>query len=252
VIDLKESVAEAIRRLDLDTLQALYREQGRFLMIEDFAPPELLSVFLSGLDRVEAKQHRNFVPGQKKGAAVSRMILDENVSDFGEFYRAPALRHFLNQLTGEELLDCLETDAHTYALYLYNQPGDHIGWHYDTSFYRGKRFTVLLGLVENESCVFECVLHTRNPDRPDESRTYKIKPGSLVLFDGDQLRHRITRMVEGDGARAVLTLEYVTDRSMHPWRKLLSDCKDAFAYFGLRDVFFPRKTASGSSHRSAD
>ena len=34
-----------------------------------------------------------------------------------------------------------------------------------------------------------------------------------------------------------LTLEYVTDPSMHPVKRLFSNLKDAFAYFGLRAVF---------------
>lgn len=243
-MDLNGLVAEAIAGQDLASLRDRYHDQGCLLVIDDFLSGDLLDTLLDGLERVRGEAHRNFVPGQKKGAAVSRMTLDEGVSDFGEFYRAPALRRFLDEITGERLLDCLDTDAHSYALYLYTEPGDHIGWHYDTSFYRGKRFTLLLGLVENDSCAFECVLHTRNPDRPNVTRLYKTKPGSMVFFDGDQLRHRITRRAEGDRDRIVLTMEFVTDRSMHPWRKLLSDVKDAFAYFGVRDVFFGRKPVS--------
>ena len=34
-----------------------------------------------------------------------------------------------------------------------------------------------------------------------------------------------------------LTLEYVTDPSMHPAKRLFSNLKDAFAYFGFRTVF---------------
>jgi len=32
-------------------------------------------------------------------------------------------------------------------------------------------------------------------------------------------------------------MEFVTDQSMHPWRRLVSNVKDAVAYFGLREVF---------------
>ena len=40
-----------------------------------------------------------------------------------------------------------------------------------------------------------------------------------------------------DEERVSLTLEYVTDPSMHPVKRLFSNLKDAFAYFGFRAVF---------------
>lgn len=246
-MDLDESVAAAIEGMDIEAQRALYQEQGCVLMMEDFLPADVLSQLLDGLKGVEGQAHRNYVPRQKKGAAVSRFLLDHQANQFREFYQAPALRELLNTLTGETLLDCREADPHTYALYLYDEPGDYIDWHYDTSFYRGKRFTVLVGLVENESCLLECKLHTRNPGKEDEQRAYQIKPGSLFVFDGDQLWHRVTPMEEGDSPRVVLTMEFVTDTSMNFWRKLVSDVKDAFAYFGIREVFFGPRSGRSSS-----
>jgi hypothetical protein len=58
----------------------------------------------------------------------------------------------------------------------------------------------------------------------------------LVFFDGDALRHRISPSAEGE-MRVSLTFEYVTDPKMHPWWRLISNMKDAFAYFGFRQVF---------------
>ncbi len=34
-----------------------------------------------------------------------------------------------------------------------------------------------------------------------------------------------------------LTFEYVTDPRMRPWWRLISNMKDAFGYFGFRQVF---------------
>jgi len=50
------------------------------------------------------------------------------------------------------------------------------------------------------------------------------------------LRHRITPCAEGE-MRVSLTLEYVTDPRMHPGWRVISNMKDAFAYFGFRQVF---------------
>ncbi len=48
-------------------------------------------------------------------------------------------------LTGERLQLSPPDDPHAYALYFYTRAGDHIGWHYDTSYYAGRRYTLLLG-----------------------------------------------------------------------------------------------------------
>jgi hypothetical protein len=57
-----------------------------------------------------------------------------------------------------------------------------------------------------------------------------------VVFDGDAVRHRISPSAQGE-TRVSLTLEYLTDPRIHPWWRLISNMKDAFAYFGFRQVF---------------
>jgi hypothetical protein len=236
-VGLNNSISHALEEQDLDALRGQYEANGQLLVIEDFLPEQVLDGALADLGRLRSLIHRNYVPRQKKGGAVSRHSIDREAEMIAHLYRSPALRDFLEAITGATLLDCPVTDPHTYALYLYNEPGDHIGWHYDTSFYRGRRFTLLFGLVDNESCKLECELHRKDDSKPVESRSYAVKPGSLVLFDGDGLWHRVTKMAEGDSERVVIAMEFVTDRSMNPVRRLISNVKDAFAYFGLREVF---------------
>ena len=36
-------------------------------------------------------------------------------------------------------------------LYYYTEAGDHIGYHYDTSYYKGSRYTILMGLVDKST-----------------------------------------------------------------------------------------------------
>ena len=57
-----------------------------------------------------------------------------------------------------------------------------------------------------------------------------------MLFNGDKLWHKITPLGE-DEERVSLTLEYVTNPSMSPVKRLYSNLKDAFAYFGVKAVF---------------
>lgn len=238
--DPNEPLARVLAGVDLDALRAEYESNGRLLFIDDFLPEDILQPALEDLEKLRGAVHRNYVPGQKKGGSVSRHSIDRTGELIGNLYRSPALREFLEKISGARLLDCLPSDPHTYALYLYTEPGDHIGWHYDTSFYRGERFTLLLGLIENESSRLECEINTRDDSRPTESRVYRMKPGSLAFFDGDRLWHRVTKMAEADHERVVITMEFVTDSTMHPWRRFVSNVKDAFAYFGVREVFARR------------
>jgi hypothetical protein len=179
--------------------------------------------------------NRNYLPRHKQGGSISRHTIDRLAPSIAQLYRSQALIALLEEVCGETLLLCPDHDPHAYALYYYTRPGDHIGWHYDTSHYDGRRYTVLLGVIDNSSCRLDYVLHARETDKPTERGSLQIPPGGLVFFDGDKLRHRITALGENE-MRVSLTFEYVTDPGMRPWRRFISNMKDAVAYFGFRQV----------------
>ena len=85
-------------------------------------------------------------------------------------------------------------------------------------------------------CKLEYELFHDNPTRDAVPGALSIAPGTLVVFNGDKLWHRITPAAAGD-RRIALTLEYVTSHAMHPLRRFMSNMKDAIAYFGFRQVF---------------
>lgn len=229
-------LASALGRFDVADLRRRFRDQNEFIAIEDFLPANCLDRLLGALPALEPKVHRNFIPKHKKGGSVSRFELDVSAPAFAEVYRSQAFVDFLGGLTGEQLMFCPGNDPHTYALYYYTEAGDHIGWHYDTSYYRGSRYTILLGLEDQSSCRLECQLYRDDPARETETVSLALKPGMLVVFNGDKLYHRVTPLADGE-RRVALTLEYVTSTSMHPVRRFVSNMKDAIAYFGFRQVF---------------
>ena len=69
-------------------------------------------------------------------------------------------------------------------------------------------------------------------------------PGAVVLFNGDRLWHAVTPLAEGE-ERIVLTLQYVTNQTMGPAKRLFSNLKDAFAYFGPAVLARRRSGAAG-------
>jgi hypothetical protein len=228
-----------ISRLDSLDLQGLRREyaaQGCFLYVKEFLPPVLTEQLIAAVAAVNGAVNRNYLPGHKQGGSVSRHVIDSQAPIIAELYRSTALKDWLDELTGERLQLSPVEDPHAYAFYFYTRAGDHIGWHYDTSYYLGRRYTLLFGVIDDSSCSLDYQLHTRERGAKVDSGSIKIPPGGLVVFNGDALRHRISPSREGE-TRVSLTFEYVTDPRMHPGWRLISNMKDAFAYFGFRQVF---------------
>jgi hypothetical protein len=242
--DADQAICARLQCFNSDSLRREFVEQGAFLCLKDFLTPEVTAQLVAAVAAVRASVNRNYLPGHKQGGSVSRHTIDRLAPFIAGLYRSPALIGWLGQLSGERLQVSPAEDAHAYALYFYTRPGDHIGWHYDNSYYAGRRYTLLLGVIDESSCRLDYQLHTREAGVPMVEGSVQIPPGGLVFFDGDKLRHRITPLAKNE-LRVSLTFEYLTDPSMHPWRRLISNMKDAVAYFGFRQVF--RRAAKGGS-----
>src|ERR1043165_4230769 len=230
-----EAVDEAVKRLDFDGLSREYWDQNEFLFIPQFLTRSIVEEYLvPQAQGVKSELNRNFIPGHKKGGSVSYYTVIEKAPRFLDLYRSSAFIDFLSRLVQVKLSLCPENDPHSCALYYYTEPGDHIGFHYDTSYYRGTRYTVLVGIVERSSSRLVCQLYKDVPGRATEALSLATEPGTLVLFNGDKLWHAITPLGAGE-ERVSLTLEYVTDSRMNPFRRFVSNMKDSIAYFGFRE-----------------
>src|SRR5580658_3576780 len=163
-----------LQRFDLDALRREFVSQGAFLCLEEFLPAELTATLVAAVAAVQSSVNRNYLPGQKQGGSVSRHTLDALAPAIAEVYRSPDLMRFLEGLAGEPLQFSPPDDPHAYALYFYTRPGDHIGWHYDTSYYAGRRYTVLLGVIDESSCRLDYELHTRE-------QGVAVIPGSVQI-----------------------------------------------------------------------
>jgi hypothetical protein len=243
-------IDRALARLDPDEIRATHRRQDEFVHLPGCFPPELVERLIADVERVRPHVHRNYIPGHKKGGSVSYWTLVEEAPAILGLYRSPALLAFLERVTGQRLQPCPDSDPHACALYFYTEPGDHIGFHHDTSYYRGARYTVLLGLIERSSSRLVCQLYRGAADRELVELRLATQPGTLVLFNGDRLWHSVTPLGTGE-ERVSLTMEYVTDPSIHPLRRFVSNMKDAIAYFGLRTVFLGGRGRAGLRRASA-
>jgi hypothetical protein len=236
VKSVEDEIARTLQALDVEALRAEYWRQNEFVYRERLWPPALVEALVAEVDRVRPAIHRNYIPRHKKGGSVSAYTLAGQAPAIVALYRSPAFLAFLQQITGRPLMRCPDSDPHACALYFYTEPGDHIGFHFDTSYYRGARYTVLVGLIERSSSRLVCQPYRRRPEHPPLELRLATEPGTLVLFNGDALWHAITPLGP-DEERVSLTLEYVTDPSMSPFKRLFSNLKDSVAYFGFRSVF---------------
>ena len=232
-------IARVFQGLDMEAARATYWRQNELLVLERVLPPAVTDAFAAEVNRVRPAVHRNYIPRHKKGGSVSFYTLAAEAPAILSLYRHPAFIEFLERVTGQRAQPCPESDPHACALYFYTEPGDHIGFHYDTSYYAGTRYTVLVGIVERSSSRLVCQLYKDVPGRAPEELRVATEPGTLVLFNGDKLWHAITPLGEGE-ERVSLTLEYVTNPSMTPFKRFVSNMKDSIAYFGFRAVFTRR------------
>ena len=231
-LSIEQEVVRAIGGVDLRETRRCYRDQDEFVVLDRFLTRPVVDQLLLEVDSLTSGVNRNYVPGHKKGASVSFYAILRQAPAILSLYRSPALLMFLSRLVEAPLMLCPEDDPHSCALYYYQEPGDHIGFHYDTSYYKGKRYTVLIGLVErSEHC--RLVARVRKHGETEEIRETRIPmdPGTFVLFNGDKLWHAVTPLGK-DEERIILTLQYVTNQEMGQFKKMFSNLKDAVAYFG--------------------
>ena len=231
-LNIDREVVRAIEGVNLAEVRSSYRDQNEFVMLDRFLTQPVVDQLLREVDQLTPNVNRNYVPGHKKGGSVSFYTILSQASAILSLYRSPALLTFLSRLVEAPLLLCPENDPHSCALYYYQQPGDHIGFHYDTSYYKGKRYTVLIGLVErSEHCRLVARVETHGETEELRETRIAMDPGTLVLFNGDKLWHAVTPLGK-DEERIILTLQYVTNQEMGPFKKMFSNLKDAVAYFG--------------------
>ena len=233
---IDQQVTDMMSKGQIDDWMREYWAQGEFLALEHLFPQILIEQLMQEVEGVRPKINRNFIPKHKKGGSISYYLLQESAPAILELYHHEGLIKVLSQLAGVPLLLCPDEDPHACALYFYTEPGDHIGYHYDTSYYKGARYTVLIGLRDQSSSQLLCRLHTKDEDREVEERALATEPGTFIYFNGDKLHHAVSPLAEGE-ERIVLTLQYVTDPGMSFTHRWFSNMKDAVGYFGWSAVF---------------
>lgn len=172
-----------------------------------------------------AKWTRNIA---RSGGAVSSHHIMKECPAIDELYKEllPICQEILSE---PKLRLCPPFDQHSSAIYYYKRPGDGCKWHTDKCWYKGRRYTVLVG-IENigvkghSSALLEYILN-------DTHRHDPIMPGEIRLFN-DQLLHMVHPLQKNEN-RIVISFTYITDETIAPYNRICMEFKDNYGYFGI-------------------
>jgi hypothetical protein len=177
---------------------------------------------------------RSYLPTHKKGGTVAYSTLRERAPALVGHYLSKDLRQIVSRIVGLELSPTPLHDESSCSVLFYEKPGDHINWHYDHNFYRGRHFTVLIPVVNRgrDGGLSAARLLARQRGREVEIAT---PPNRMIVFEGAKVRHKVTPIREGE-RRAVWSMTYCTDPRNSAVQGVARRVKDT-AFFGLRSLW---------------
>jgi hypothetical protein len=215
-------------------LSATFRE--RFLVRRDaFLEPEAFGKLQEEGRANQCRVERSFLPVHKKGGTLSYEGLHHHAPTCLSFYHSEALRRWVSDVVGLEVRPCADHDQSACSILYYDQPGDHINWHFDHNFYKGRHFTVLLSLVNHSTKGGASASQLQSKDAAGHLTVVDTSENSIVVFEGARVLHRASPAEEGD-VRIILSMTFTTDPRV-PWLKeAMRRCKDT-AYYGIRALW---------------
>ena len=177
---------------------------------------------------------RSYLPTHKKGGTVAYSVLRERAPALVDHYHSPGMRQLVSRIVGADVRPTPLHDESSCSVLFYEKPGDHINWHYDHNFYRGRHFTVLIPVV-NRGCnggLSAARLLAKQGGRDVEVAT---PPNRMIIFEGAKVRHKVTPISEGE-RRAVWSMTYCADPRNSTFQGVARRVKDT-AFFGLRSLW---------------
>ncbi len=219
---------------DRDQLAKSFARDG-IVRIENFLSPNSLQMLRAEAEASVPRMTRSYIPTHKKGSTLSYENIHRHAHGCLGFYHSPHVREWISQITGTNVVPTPDGDQSSLSVLCYREAGDHINWHYDHNFYRGRHFTVLLSLA-NESAsggVSQSTLMRRLAGVDDEA--FDTSPNSLVVFEGTRVLHRASPTAEGD-LRIMLSMTYCTDPRIHWLKEFARRVKDT-AFYGIRALW---------------
>lgn len=211
----------------------------RFAVAPDYLEADRFATLTREVEAL-GRTERSFVPTHKKGGAIAYDTLRARAPGVVAFYRSAALIDRISAIVGERLGVTPERDNSSCSILVYERPGDHIDWHYDHNFYRGRHFTVLLPIVNRNADGTGLSAARLYAKVSGEERMVPTPPNQLVVFEGASVLHKATAIAEHE-RRVLLSMTFSADPSNSLPVELARRLKDT-AFFGLRALWGGKPT----------
>ena len=206
----------ALRRHNQDNRRGIVDPTAqRFFVIDDVLPDRVFDRLVARC-RVERRWVRSET-SWRRGGAIGGHELDLLMGKDLAHLNSDEFILELRRRTGlNDLAYVPRIDTNRLSLLSYRGAGDGIDWHVDGSIYLGPRWAGILTLVE-DTFDAEAKLELR-PNGELVSLPASAAPNSLVLFQGDHVRHRARPLVEGEERIALsLLLSTWPVRTLNPF-----------------------------------
>jgi hypothetical protein len=178
---------------------------------------------------------RSYIPAHKKGGTVAYETIIAHAPPIAALYQSREMCDLISRLVGEAVIPTPLHDQSSLSLLVYDRPGDHIAWHYDHNFYKGRHFTVLIPLF-NRGSGEDGLSHARLTAKlPGGDLDIETPPNKMIVFEGARVLHKVAPIIENE-RRMVLSMTYCTDPREGWWQGLARRVKDT-AFFGVRALW---------------
>jgi hypothetical protein len=206
----------------------------RIVAVPDFLNAEQFAALQQEVETLSGAE-RSYVPSHKKGATIAYEALIAHAPGVTALYHSEAMAAYVSRITGVTVRPTPLHDQSSLSILLYERPGDHIGWHYDHNFYRGRHFTVLLPIV-NRGNAPDGLSHARLRAKiGDGEAELQTPPNTLIVFEGARVVHKATPLAAGE-RRVLISMTYCADAHANVAQAVARRLKDT-AFFGVRALW---------------
>lgn len=203
--------------------------------VPEFLSAESLAVLRNEALAAAPRKTRSYIPTHKKGGTVGHELLHDHCPACLAFYHEPPVGRWVSKLVGIPVREAGDHDQSANSILYYDEAGDHIQWHFDHNFYKGRQFTALLNLVNRGATGGLSKSTLQYLDRQGNTVDVDTSENVFIVFEGAVIRHRATPTDEGD-LRIMLSMTFNTDPRISPVGEALRRVKDT-AFFGLRALW---------------
>ena len=213
---------------------ALPKFGERLVSVSDILPEATFSRLAQEIEKLGAIE-RSYLPTHKKGGTVAYETLCTAAPSVVALYLSTALHDIVSGIVGARVAPTPLNDQSSCSVLFYEKPGDHIGWHYDHNFYKGRHFTVLIPIVNRGHQADGLSAAKLMAKVGREERTIPTPPNAMILFEGNKILHKVTPIAEGE-RRVVLSMTFCTDPRNSLVQGIARRIKDT-AFFGIRALW---------------